>query len=309
MRLNLVAISRLEGWLSRRSHLRPAATEMPPRRTALAAVLLLTALLLPWHSAAQNLLPNNPNFEANAGYYSPGWGWPQGSNTSLPGWIITLDPEGDGYAGAAGNQTPGNLEGTNFGFLFSGSGTNDGMIETAPGQRAPIDADTAYTLWFSLRGDADWGEAHATISLLWHPNNNNANTVSTPEVLALTLPARGSTSDPLVPYSIRVVAPHAAHYASVRITTPAGTYEPVIFDDFVLMAEPAGLQLSIKKNGAKSVLFWLRSATKQLEENSDLRRTNDWKSVDKPVKGVGVNNSVEYPLTNGARFFRLAQPD
>ena len=274
------------------------------------SALLFAIFLLALAAPAQNLLTNNPGFEANAGYYTPGWGsWPLGSNDAVPGWIISLHPSGDGYAGAGTNQSPANLQGTHFGYLYSGSGETGGAMETAPGQRAPVEAGTAYTLWFSARGDANWGPSQATFSLVWHPNNNNANITGTPQTLPLTFPQRNSTDDLLLPYSIPAVAPNGAHYASVRITTPEGTYEPVIFDDFMLLAEPAVVPISIKKNGDHAVLSWQRSAARYLHESSDVGRPYSWIPVEKPVHKSGVTNSVDYPFTNSARFFRVMLPD
>ena len=38
------------------------------------SALLFAIFLLALAAPAQNLLTNNPGFEANAGYYTPGWG-------------------------------------------------------------------------------------------------------------------------------------------------------------------------------------------------------------------------------------------
>jgi hypothetical protein len=89
----------------------------------------------------QNLLTNNAGFEANIGYYTPYWGYPLGAPDALPGWRINLDPTADGYAGAANDQSPQDLERTNFGYVYSGSGSF-GWLETSPESRAPVDAGT-----------------------------------------------------------------------------------------------------------------------------------------------------------------------
>jgi hypothetical protein len=104
--------------------------------TPLGSLILAALPLLP-SARAQNLLTNNAGFEANTAYYTPDWGWPEGSPDALPGWVITLDPTGDGYAGAANNQTPDDLEGTNFAYIYSGTGSS-GVLETAPDSRAAV---------------------------------------------------------------------------------------------------------------------------------------------------------------------------
>ena len=167
---------------------------------ALAGFLGLAVLAAAPSAPAQNLLTDNAGFEANTGYYTPGWGWPDGSPDALPGWVITLDPSGDGYAGAETNQSPQNLEGTHFGYIYSGTGT-PGLLATAPASRCPIQADTTYTLWFLARNDSPWGEVLATVSLVWYPNQANDNDKE--EVtLDLILPARLSTEDPMQTFHI-----------------------------------------------------------------------------------------------------------
>ena len=255
---------------------------------------------------SQNLLTNNPGFEANTAYYTPAWGWPQGAPNALPGWLISLDPYGDGYAGAAVSPSIVDLEGSRFGYLYSGYGLVSGALQTAPESRASIEPGRAYTLWFRARGDASWGAAQAEFSLVWHPNANNDATAGTPAVLALLLPPRQSTSDPVIEYHLSAVAPPDAHYAGARITTPAGAYEPVIFDDFVLMAEPDPIGLTIHSQPDKVVVSWPRSARTRLEEVGSLGATNDWQRSQKPVKGIGSSNQVDCPLYEGPRFFRLS---
>jgi hypothetical protein len=270
--------------------------------------LTLAALALVSSAAAQNLLTNNAGFEANTAYYTPGWGWPDGSPDALPGWVITLDPYGDGYAGAGTNQSPQDLEGTHFGYIYSGSGFA-GLLETAPDSRAPVQKDTTYTLWFLARGDASWCEAVATVSLVWYPNHNDGATVGDPTNLDLTLPARLSTDDPMQTFHITAVAPSGAHYAGVRVTRPEYDYAPMLLDDFVIMAEPAQVSLSIKKHGAHAALSWPRDLKHRLEENNNLAVPNGWRAADKPAKGIGATNYVDYPLTETSRFFRLATPN
>ena len=128
---------------------------------------------------AQNLLTNNAGFEAGFGYYPPGW-------------VITLDATGDGYAGAAANQAPLDLEGTHFGYIYSGTGSS-GVLATAADSRAPVEKDRVYTLWFLTRADVSWSEAAMTVSLVWYPNQNNNVTVGQTN-LDLTLPARLTTA-------------------------------------------------------------------------------------------------------------------
>lgn len=273
----------------------------------LSGSLALAALAVAPSALAQNLLTDNAGFEANTAYYTPGWGWPDGSPDVLPGWIITLDADGDGYAGAGTNQSPQDLQGTHFGYLYSGTGA-PGLLETAPASRCPVEADMTYTLWFLARGDSSWGEALATVSLVWYPNQDNDNDKGEAP-LELTLPVRFSTNDPMQTFHISAVAPSGAHYAGVRVTRPADNYDPLLVDDFVIMAEPAQVSLSIKKETSHAVLSWPRNLKHQLEENSNPAITSGWNQVNKPVKGIGATNYVDYPLTERARFFRLVAPD
>lgn len=272
--------------------------------------LLLSGCLLAIAGAAlplpaQNLLTNNPGFEVNVDYYTPGWGYPQGGTNSLPGWIITLDPLGDGYSGAASNQAPANLEGANFGYLYSGSGSS-GVLATAPGSRAPVEKDQTYTLWFLARNDVSWSEASATISLIWYPNNNNHTTVDQTN-LTLTLPARLSADDPLLAYQLTATAPPGAHFAGVEITRPPYDYASIIMDDFVIMAEPTEASLSISPKGPNAKVSWSRSSRFRLQTSTNPGLSSSWNDVEQPVKGVGAKNYIDYPLTGTSRFFRLAQ--
>jgi hypothetical protein len=57
------------------------------------------------------------------------------------------------------------------------------------------------------------------------------------------------------------------------------------------------------------VLAWPRDLKHQLEENSNPALPGGWHQVNKPVKGIGPTNYVDYPLTDNARFFRLAAPN
>ena len=75
------------------------------------------------------------------------------------------------------------------------------------------------------------------------------------------------------------------------------------------MAEPSQLSLSIKKQAPHAVLSWPRNLKHQLEENGNPAVTNGWHKVNKPVKGIGATNYVDYPLTENPRFFRLTAPD
>jgi hypothetical protein len=268
--------------------------------------VIVLALARP--AIAQNLLTNNAGFEANTGYYTPGWGWPDGSPDALPGWVITLDPSGDGYAGAAANQSPQDLEGTHFGYIYSGTGSA-GFLETAPEFRAPVEAGTTYTCWFLARGDSPSGEALATASLIWYVNQNNGSTSGDPATLDLILPIRLSTEDPMSTFHITAVAPNGAHYAGVRLSRPENNYDPIIVDDFVIMAEPTQVSLSIMKNTTHAMLAWPRGLGQHLEENSNPAITTDWHKVSKPVKGVGATNYADYPLTEDVRFFRLSGPN
>jgi hypothetical protein len=270
----------------------------------LAPIAAAAVLLLAPSAPAQNLLTNNTGFEANTAYYAPGWGYPDGSPDALPGWLITLDPASDGYSGAATNQSPQDLEGTHFGYIYSGSGSA-GFLETAPGSRASVEAGTSYTLWFLARGDSPWGEALATVSLIWYANNDNDTTKGDPAALDLTLPIRLSQEDPMQPFHITAVAPQAAHYAAVRVTRPAYNYDPMVVDDFVIMAEPTDISLSIKKHGQGVMLYWPRDLRHHLEETTNAAALTGWRSVDKPVRGVGATNHLDYDLTETPRFFRL----
>jgi len=266
--------------------------------------LTLTALAMYSSAIAQNLLTNNAGFEANTGYYTPGWGFPQGTTDVLPGWLITLDPAGDGYAGAANNQSPQDLEGACFGYIYSGWGTS-GVLETAPSSRAAVQAGTTYTLWFLARGDASGSGASATVSLVWHPNNNNPTTVGNPTNLNLTLPIRLSTNDPMQTFHLTAAAPPGAHYASVLVTRPSYDYAPIIVDDFVIMAEASEVSLSIKNQGPNVVVTWPRKLGHRPEVSNDPISSNGWSLVNQPVKGIGATNHVFYPLVGPARFFRL----
>jgi hypothetical protein len=263
----------------------------------------VAALALVPSVPAQNLLADNAGFEANTAYYTPGWGWPQGAPDVLPGWVITLDTTGDGYAGAASNQSPQDLEGTHFGYLYSGTGSA-GLLETAAASRAPIDAGTTYTLWLLARGDSPSGEAFATVSLVWYANQNNNNPKGE-NAMNLTLPARIATEDPMQSFYLTAVAPSGAHYAGVRVTRPANDYNPLLLDDFVIMAEPGQVSLSIKNAGPHATLSWPRELKHALQENLDPVISSGWRKVSKPVKGIGATN-VDLTLTNYDRFFRLA---
>jgi hypothetical protein len=273
----------------------------------LAGALAIDLLVLAPAVHGQNLLTTNDGFEANIAYYTPGWGYPDGSADVLPGWVITLDTNVDGYAGSANNQSPQGLEGTNFAYIYSGSGSS-GLLETAPGSRAPVDAGTTYILWFLARGDASWSETLATVSLVWYANQ--ANDSDRGEVsLDLTLPVRSSTDDPMLTFNITAVAPQGAHYAGVRVIRPPYDYAPLMVDDVVIMAEPLQASLSIKKQTSQAVLSWPRSLKHQLEQTTDPAAATGWTKVNKPVKGIGATNYVDYPLTETARFFRLAAPE
>ncbi len=263
--------------------------------------LTLTSLI---PAPAQNLLLTNPGFEAKTAYYTPAWGYPEGASNALPGWIITLDPGGDGYGGAADNQSPANLEGTNFGYIYSGTGVA-GSLETAPEARAAVTAGVPYTLWFLARGDNLGSEAAATVSLIWHLNQNNNDPVGDSTNLDLALPAYVSTGDPLETFHLTAMAPPVTHYAGVRITRPANSYVSVILDDFVIMAEPTEVWLSLKQHGSQTMLSWPRSAKYRLEASSSPARSNGWSRVDQPAKGIGTTNYVELAPTEAARFFRL----
>lgn len=267
---------------------------------------ILLAALSTTAVQAQNLLTNNPDFEANTAYYTPDWGYPTGTPDSLPGWVITLDANADGYAGAANNQSPPNLQGTNFGYIYSGSGSA-GVLETAPDSRAPVDKGTAYDLWFLARCDATWGDASATVSLVWYPNQNNGATSGDPTNLDLTLPALVSGDEPLQAFHLTAVAPPGAHYAGVRISRPAYDYVPVILDDFVIMAEPPQVTLTIKKKGPHVSLHWPRSPKFQLQE-SVTGLPQSWQPVGQSPQGVGATNSLDYPVSDTVHFFRLAAP-
>jgi len=267
----------------------------------------LAVLALVSSAAAQNLLTNNAGFEANSAYYTPGWGWPQGSPVALPGWVMTLDPAGDGYAGAANNQSPLDIEGANFGYIYSGTGSS-GLLETAPGSRAPVQAGLTYTLWFLARGDASWGETLATVSLIWHSNQTNGPTVGEAATLDMTLPVRLSTDDSMRTFHITAVAPQGAQYAGARVTRPPNDYAPLLVDDFVIMTEPAQVSLFMKKEGPNVVISWTRDIHHELQENSDIAITGGWRKSAKPIKGVGAINQVVAPLTENALFYRLAAP-
>jgi hypothetical protein len=268
-----------------------------------------TVLTLLPATRGQNLLTNNPSFEANTAYYTPGWGWPQGAPDALPGWVITLDPTGDGYAGAADNQSPQGLDGTHFGYLYSGTGSS-GLLETAPESRAPVAAGATYTLWLLARGDAAGSDALATVSLVWYPNQNNSTTVGTTASLDLQLPARQATTDPLISFHLSAPAPQGAHFAGVRISRPPYDYAPLIFDDVVIMAEPTEVALSVKQAGHHVVLVWPRDLKHALEQNTGVGTGFDqaWQKVNLGVTSVGAFNHASYPMTNNLTVFRLATP-
>jgi hypothetical protein len=266
-------------------------------------LLAITGAALPL--PAQNLLTNNPGFEVNVDYYTPGWGYPQGGTNSLPGWVITLDPSADGYSGAASNQAPANLEGSNFGYLYSGSGSS-GVLATAPDSRAPVEKDQTYTLWFLARNDVSWSEAAVTVSLIWYPNNNNDTTLGQTN-LNFTLPVRLSTEDPMLTFQLTAIAPPGAHFAGVEITRPPYDYASIIMDDFVIMAEPTEVSLDIKPNGPNARVSWSRSSRLRLQTSTNPALANSWDDVQLPAKGIGAKNYVDYPPTGTCRFFRLAQ--
>ena len=257
--------------------------------------------------SAQNLLTNNAGFEANIGYYTPGWGFPQGTPDVLPGWVITLDPTGDGYAGAGANQSPPDLEETHFGYIYSGSGSS-GILATAPDSRAPVENDRAYTLWFLARNDVAWSEASVTVSLIWYPNQNNDVAVGQTN-LNLTLPAHLSPDDPMQAFQLTAIAPPGAHFAGVQITRPPYDYAAIILDDFVIMAEPTEVSLAINPKGSDARVSWARSRKFRLETSTNPTLSNSWNVVDHPVKGVGAKNHIDYPLAETCRFFRLAPAD
>lgn len=271
------------------------------------AALMLAALAFGPTAFAQNLLTNNPGFEANTAYYTPGWGWPQGSPDALPGWLITLDDYGDGYAGAGNNQSPKDLEGSNFGYIYSGTGSS-GVLATAPGSRAAVEKDTLYTLWFRARGDCAWDASLATFSLVWYPNNNDWTTVGDPTNLDLTFPARGSTDDAMQMFSITATAPPGAHFAGVCITKPPDDYNSILVDDFVLTAEPAQISLSMKQHGSHATVSWRRSARFKLQQCDSLDSAAIWQDITAPVRSDGTTNSVDSALTNHTHFFRLVAP-
>jgi hypothetical protein len=270
------------------------------RASTLAALMLVTSV------HGQNLLTNNGGFEANTGYYTPGWGYPLGAPDALPGWVITLDPYADGYAGAADNQSLPAMEGTHFGYIYSGSG-EAGVLETAPAARAPVEKDTTYTLWFLARCDATWGDARATVSLVWYPNQNSDATTRDPTNLDLILPALVLGDEPMQAFHFTAAAPAGAHYAGVRVTRPAYDYVPLMVDDFVIMAEPAQATLSIKHKGPNVSLHWRRSQKLQLQESSS-GLAGTWRPVNQSPQGVGATNSLDYPATDSIHFFRLAAP-
>lgn len=285
----------------------PARISVWPKLT-LTAQGLTIALLLGTTAVAQNLLTNNPGFEAGVAYYTPGWGWPLGSPGALPGWVITLDSCCDGYAGTANNQQVVNLEGTNFAYIYSGN-ASQGRMETAPENRAAVSAGVTYTLWFRARNDAAWGPASATFSLVWFPNWNNWTTVGSPTTEIVPFPAKIEDTDPLIEYHITAQAPPGAHCAGVQVTRPAYNYEPVIFDDFVLMAEPLAPKIEIKNKQEHIEISWPRSVAKRLEQSSTPKHSGFWTPVDKPVHTLGATSKVEYPIEASVRFFRLADPD
>jgi hypothetical protein len=267
-------------------------------------VALVNLALTP-RVSAQNLLAVNAGFETNTAYYTPGWGYPDGAPDVLPGWIISLDPTGDGYAGASTSPPPAELEETHFGYIYSGWGSS-GTLETAPGSRAPVQPGETYNLWFLARGDASWSETSATVSLVWHPNNNNHATTGDATNLDFTLPVRLSADDPMQTFYLSAIAPPGAHYASVRVTRPPYDYSPLLVDDFVIMGEPAEVSLSIKKHGQDAVITWPRSNKYRLEENPEPALPSaGWSPVNKPKKGKGAQDYVEYPATETSRFFRL----
>ena len=105
--------------------------------------------------------------------------------------------------------------------------------------------------------------------MIWYANQNNDTTKGDPATLDLTLPMRLSTEDPMQTFHITAVAPHGAHYAAVRVARPAYNYDPMMVDDFVIMAEPTQVSLSIKKQATNAVLSWPRSLKHRLEENSN----------------------------------------
>jgi hypothetical protein len=266
-----------------------------------ACLILSAGALAP--APAQNLLATNAGFEANTAYYTPGWGWPLGTADALPGWLISLDPAGDGYAGAANNQSPQGLEGTHYGYIYSGTGFA-GALDTAPSCRAAAEPGTTYTLWFLARGDCTWGDAVATVELVWYPDQDDGAAVAATN-LDLTLPTRLSTDDPMQSFHITAVGPSGAHYAGARVSRPAYDYNPMIFDDFVIMAEPTVVPLFINKEGDQVVISWPRAVSLRLEETSDATLATGWAPVAAPPKGVGATNYVESPIIDGARFFRL----
>ncbi len=281
---------------------------MKRRSFSLIAAAAFGGITLALSAPAQNLLTVNSGFEDNTAYYAPGWGWPIGSPDVLPGWWINLDSNGDGYAGVTTNQEPQGLEGTHFGYIYSGSGFA-GWLETAPGSRAPVEAGTTYTLWFLARGDSSWAEAFATVSLIWYVDSNDDTTKGEPATLDLTLPMRISTTDPMQSFHITAVAPQAAHYAAVRVARPASDYNPMIMDDFVIMAEPVEITLSARKHGQDLVLSWPRSLSHHLQEASDPAGSEGWSRVDKPPKSVGATSYLDYGQAANIRFFRLAKQD
>lgn len=136
-----------------------------------------------------------------------------------------------------------------------------------------------------------------------YPNNNNSATVGDATNLDLTLPPLVVADDPMQTFQLTAVAPSGAHYAGVRASRPPDDYAPLLVDDFVIMAEPTEVSLSIKKQGSNAKLSWPRSLKHRLEESSNPYSTNGWSVVDKPVKEFVRPSTWTTQWTNTVRFF------
>lgn len=75
------------------------------------------------------------------------------------------------------------------------------------------------------------------------------------------------------------------------------------------MEEPASIPIAATKKDSNALVFWPRSLKHQLEGTGNLCDTNSWSKVDKPVKGGGATNYVDYSMIPSVRFFRLVHSD
>ena len=193
-------------------------------------------------ASAQNILTNNPSFEANAPFINA-----TGNVDGIPGWhavmIDTTPGTYNSFVGAAGDQpnTVGR-NGSNFGYFHGAT------LETSAASRAPVTAGQLYQLTFLLKNDQALGDMHPADVTLAFYNNNSTYGSSLPGSVNQTFTLTSTKIDSngggaFTPETIIGVAPAGATFAGVELhALTSATY---ITDNFVLTAipEPGALGL------------------------------------------------------------------